>query len=299
MPSIRAVNWCFTLNNYTPAEEDHIKTLGDHADVVYCIAGREEGGNTGTPHLQGFIKFTGRTSMARAKTILGADRVHLETARNVIASIQYCEKEGNFFETGVRPATNGQGQRTDLMEFKRDVNEGMLDLREIREVHSEVYAMYTRFCLEYIRDHYPPREMEAHPLHQWQQDLNATLNLPPDDRTITFVVDLTGNNGKTWFSHYYSSLHPGNVQVMQPAPVKDMAFALDPTIRVLFMDAPRCKQGEFLQYSFLESVKNGYVFCQKYESHTKQLAKCHVVVMMNEHPDMSKLSADRYNIIVL
>jgi len=65
------------------------------------------------------------------------------------------------------------------------------------------------------------------------------------------------------------------------------------------MDAPRSKQGEYIQYDFLEEVKNGRVFCPKYESRMKRLGKCHVVVMMNEHPDLTKLSDDRYSIVTI
>lgn len=78
-----------------------------------------------------------------------------------------------------------------------------------------------------------------------------------------------------------------------------MAYALDPTIRVLFMDAPRSKQGEFIMYDFLEDLKNGFVFSSKYESRVKRLARVHIVVNMNEHPDMTKLSADRYHVITI
>jgi len=52
---------------------------------------------------------------------------------------------------------------------------------------------------------------------------------------------------------------------------------------------------EYLQYSFLESVKDGMIFSPKYDSTTKFMEqKCHVVVMCNELPDISKLSRDRY-----
>lgn len=294
MPSIRGVNWCFTLNNFTEEDVERIKGLESNDNVVYVIAGREVG-DSGTAHLQGFIKFASRVTMAQCKAAIGSNP-HVELTRNVNASIEYCKKENNFFEVGT--FAGGPGSRSDLDEFKEAVKGGMLSLKEIRESHSEVYAKYPRFCLEYVRDHYPEKEMEMHPLRDWQQQLNAALNLAPDDRTITFVVDVTGNSGKTWFAHYYASIHD-NCQVMQPGPKKDMAYALDPTIRVLFMDAPRSKQGEFIQYDFLEDVKNGYVFSQKYESHTKQLGKVHVVVMMNEYPDMTKLSQDRYRIVDL
>ena len=288
----RAKNWVFTLNNYTEADVTRLGTLPD--DVAYILFGREVGEN-GTPHLQGFISFSGRKRMAQVKTIIGGNP-HVEVCRNIAASLIYCKKENNFVEHG--EMTAGQGKRSDIESFKEDVKAGLLDLREVRERHSDVYARSLRFCLDYIQDHSPKKELPAHPLRQWQQDLNAILNVEADDRTIHFVVDLTGNGGKTWFAHYYDQLHDG-VQVIQPGRKADMAFCLDPTIRALFVDAPRSKQGEFIQYDFLEDIKNGYVFSSKYESRVKQLGKVHVVVMMNEHPDMLKLSADRYNVIVI
>lgn len=85
---------------------------------------------------------------------------------------------------------------------------------------------------------------------------------------------------------------------MLPAKKLDMAYALEPGLRVLFIDAPRSKHGDFIMHDFLGDVKNGYhVFRGKYESRFKKLDKIHEVVNMNEHPDMTKLSSDRYTII--
>ncbi len=78
-----------------------------------------------------------------------------------------------------------------------------------------------------------------------------------------------------------------------------MAFALEEDRRVIFFDCARSKQGVFLQYDFLEQVKNGMVFSPKFDSRFKYSKPPHVVVLMNEHPDMSRLSADRYRITVL
>ena len=75
-----------------------------------------------------------------------------------------------------------------------------------------------------------------------------------------------------------------------------MAHVLDSTNKVVFVDAPRSKQGEYLQCDFIEELKNGYVFSTKYESRFKRFHPPHVVIMMNEMPDMTKLSEDRYNI---
>lgn len=175
---------------------------------------------------------------------------------------------------------------------------GTLSLKELRETHSEVTAKYPSWCRAYISDNIPKREVADHPLRDWQRDLNTVLNAPADDRTVIFVVDTTGNQGKSWFADYYESLHD-NVQIILPARKVDMAYELNELTRVLFVDAPRSKQGEFIQYDFLEDIKNGRVFSPKYESRTKHLQKCHVVCLMNEQPDMTKLSHDRYQIINL
>ena len=78
-----------------------------------------------------------------------------------------------------------------------------------------------------------------------------------------------------------------------------MAYTLIPEPLVVFFDCPRSKQGEFIQYDFLEEVKNGFVFSSKYESRNKAFDSPHVVVFMDEQPDMTKLSEDRYNILEL
>ena len=287
----RAKNWCFTLNNYTQADVDRLANLG--ASAAYVVFGREIG-ESGTPHLQGFISFDDRKRLSQVKALIGGNP-HLEVARNIPAAIQYCKKDGDFEEFGEMPA--GQGRRTDLDSFKEAVKGGLTNIKEIRELHSEVYSKHRRFVYEYLADHAPDKSLSDHNHTPWQAELDDLLSEGADDRTIIFVVDYEGNSGKSWFAHHYTKNH-NNCQVMLPGKKADMAYALESDVRVLFVDAPRSKQGEYIQYDFLEDIKNGYVFSTKYESRVKQLNRCHVVVMMNEDPDMTKLSLDRYKIIL-
>lgn len=289
-----AKNWVFTLNNYTDEDVDRLKNSG--APLVYAVIGREVG-ESNTPHLQGMCCFSIRKRFAFVKGFIGAN-AHIEICRNVNHSETYCKKEGNFFIVGAKPVSN-QGQRSDMDAFKDDVKAGNISVVSVREIHSDLYARCPQFCLEYINDHMPKRSVPCYPLRPWQQELNQILNLPPHPREIIFVVDLVGNMGKTWFAHYYSSIHDNNVQVLLPGKKADMVYALECTSRVLFIDAPRSKQGEYLQYDFLEEVKNGYIFNSKYRSFVKSLEDIHVVVLMNECPDMTKLSQDRYKVINL
>jgi hypothetical protein len=262
--------------------------------VQYLVFGREVG-ESGTPHLQGFISFTERKR--RNQTIAITGQAHLTVARMPQEAATYCKKDGDFEEIGTMPEV-APGRRSDLELFKTAVLSGVTSPKDLRCDHSEVYAKYPRFCEAFVADQAPDRVIEPHVLNAWQVTLNQDLNRAPEDRKVIFLVGLTGNEGKSWFSHYYASLHD-RVQILLPGKKADMSYALDSTIRVLFIDAPRSKQGEYLQYDFLEDVKNGFVFSSKYESRNKSLSKCHVVVNMNEHPDMSKLSNDRYDVRII
>lgn len=286
----RARHWCFTLNNYQAADIERLTRL--QPDIDYLIFGKEVAA-TGTPHLQGFVSF--KTRVRRATAIERIGQAHLTVTRNVDQAIEYCKKEGDVTEIGTRPKGNGSGRRSDLDDFKAAVVAGEYRISVLRALFSDVVAKYPRFVSDFIQDSIPKRAVDPHPLRDWQQVLNRDLLLEPDRRKIIFIVDYTGNTGKSWFCHYYCGLHD-NAQVILPGKKADMAFILDPLIRVLFIDAPRSKQGEYLQYDFLEDVKNGYVFSPKYESRMKTMDKVHVVVMMNEQPDPLKLSRDRYDI---
>lgn len=289
--SIQTKNYCFTLNNYT---DDELRALEElSASVAYLIYGKEIG-DSGTPHLQGFVQFRSRIRFDPAKAKISG-RCHLERARDAQKARDYCTKDGDFTEFGTFSVA---GSRNDLEEFKMAVRSGSTDYSELRENHSKVFARYPRFCVEYIQDNAPEPEIQVYPLRTWQEELSQLLNRPPDDRKINFVVDLVGNTGKTWFAHYYKRLHK-DVQVLLPGKKSDLAYCINTSSRVIFLDAPRCKQNEFIFYDFLEEMKNGYIFSGKYESRFKTLRKLHVVVLMNELPDMDKLSVDRYNIIKL
>ena len=289
-------HYAFTCNNYTENDIASIAKSSDKSRVDYIIYGKEVS-KSGTPHLQGHVSFNKQTSIKRALKVLGI-QAHFSFARNTSNSIEYCKKDGDYVEYGTPPTvTNTRGKRSDLAAFKEAVKSGNRDKVQLREQHSEVYARHPRFCDAYILDNTPKVEVECHPLREWQQNLNDLLKHSPDRRTVHFVVDYKGNSGKTWFAQYYCSVHDKAV-ILEPSKKEHMAYALPDELRVLFVDCTR-EQCEFVNYSFLESCKNGMVFNTKYESRIKRYNPMHVVVMMNNDPDDTKLSEDRYNIIRL
>lgn len=289
----RSRNWCFTLNNYTDDDACLFHSLP--SGCKYAVVGKEVG-ESGTPHLQGFLTFLNPQRLTGLRRSWFAGRAHWEPARHPIEASDYCKKEGDYQEHGVAPIESSSSTRTDLSHFKEAVKGGCLDPKRLREDYSDVYAKYPRFCVDYLRDNTPRPDVECFELRPWQSDLYERLRHAPDRRSITFCIDYNGNSGKSWFCDYYAKCNE-RTQILTPGKYADMAMALDPTIRVLFMDCPRSKQGDFIQYDFLENVKNGRIFSGKYESGMKYLNPVHVVVMMNQDPDMSKLSEDRYILI--
>lgn len=319
----RVRNWTFTLNNYTPDDVDRLST--PNPLISYIIFGKEEGSGNQTRHLQGFVCFSVRKRLTGVRALISM-RAHYEVAKYTWNSIEYCKKEGDFTEVGDRsqvpfdepnrtagevmhaapaPAAAPQRQRrekeddeTKLEDLKTAINGGTTSIKELRESHSYTLAKYSKFASQYVRDKQPKPQLTVYPLHPWQETLNAKLILPAGDREIIFIVDSVGAQGKSWFAKYYMRHHE-KTQLLSPAKKADMARFVEETTRVFFFDCPRSKSS-FLQYDFLEELKNGYIFSPKYDSCSKELCEIpHVVVMMNEHPDMTRLSADRYSVTVL
>lgn len=299
---MRSKTWCFTYNNYS--EEDVTRILDLYpAHVKYIIFGREVGAS-GTPHLQGTVIFLTRKRLNQVTALIGA--AHVSVTANLPRSIEYCKKDGDFEERGTpegdapasNHARNGNDEDSKMDAFKESVKSGTYDMKTLRELHSEICASYPRFVIEYVNDHRPRHTVTPHPLREWQSELYSKLILPPDPRSIYFIVDVSGNAGKSWFARYYAGLHD-NAQIIIPGKKADMALVVREDAKVFFFDCPRSKQGDFLQYDFLEELKNGFIFSPKYQSVNKSLETPHVVVLMNERPDMEKLSRDRYKITIL
>lgn len=293
----RVKRWCFTLNNYTedeysaflPRDATGARTLPPILD--YIVVGKEIG-TFGTPHLQGFLSFCDRSRIAACKRL--SSRAHWEVARSVERAIDYCKKDGDFLEFGDKPSESKQGRRSDLESFKEAVKSGIRDVAQLREDFSTVCAQYPRFVESYLRDQHSPPIFQDHPLHSWQQDVVDLAMEEPDGRTICFVVDKLGNTGKSWLATYMELNVNKSVQVIRPGKFADMAYGYLEETEVVILDCPRSKQGDFIQYDFLEALKDGRLFSMKYESRMKRFTPPHVFVFMNEDPDMDKLSPDRY-----
>lgn len=296
-PSPKARRWCFTLNNYSPDELEHVNAFFAGPRVRYGIYGRETG-DGGTPHLQGFCILNQPIRFQSFKNAL-CPRAHLEVARGTSEqAADYCRKESDFHEVGVFPGQ--QGVRTDLTRFRDWIVS--LDFapsqRLIAQQFPSLFLRYPR--LTELGGHLRPQPdlMDAvAQLNPWQLNLDSVLRGEPDDRSIVFYVDPDGGKGKSWFVRYQMSKYPDETQFLSAGKRDDLAYAIDETKRVFLFDLPRGSM-EFFQYSVLEKLKDQLVFSSKYASRVKVLPlPVHVIVFCNEFPDMTAMTEDRYKLM--
>lgn len=295
MPTQNAAKrWCFTINNYTAVEQQAI--LDSSPNFDYLIVARELG-DSGTPHLQGFCVLQTKLRLRNVKALPGFARAHLEVSRGTPQEASaYCKKDGDFNEFGTLPAT--QGKRTDFGDLKDFIKASVTRPThvEIAEEFPSLWGRYRNACINFLDLFSQKPELVAGDLRNWQLELQNIVNEPADDRQIIFVVDPDGNNGKSWLTRYWFT-NRDDLQRLSVGKRDDLAFAVDISKKLFVFDVPR-GQSEFIQYCILEQLKDQMIFSPKYESTCKILpTKVHVVVFMNEDPDMSKMTPDRYRII--
>jgi len=286
--------WCFTINNYTAAEQQAIVDSVDNFD--YIVFGREHG-DSGTPHLQGFLCLKVKLRLNNVKALPGFQRAHLEVSRGTPKEASdYCKKDGDFEEYGTLP--DGQGRRSEFDTLKEWIKEQdpAPSHRDLAENFPSLWGRYRSAVLSFLELFGRKPTLVDGPLRPWQNALNDIIIQDPDDRKIIFVVDPDGNRGKSWLIRYWFSTRD-DVQRLSVGKRDDLAYAIDESKSLFVFDIPR-GQSEYLQYCILEQLKDRMIFSPKYDSRTKILSKTpHVVVFMNEDPDRNKMSRDRYRVM--
>lgn len=291
--------WCWTLNNYTDAEIAKIDLCGDGDECTYLIYGYEVG-DSGTPHLQGFVIFTHSQRLEQAKQLI-SDRCHFEpTGGTSPQAADYCKKDGNFKESGILP--NSQGKRSDWDRYEDWIKslERLPTRRELCCKFPALYSRYSKKCYEIATHHLPPPNLvgDNEPRFGWQSRLQARIQAEKfNEREVDFVVNPEGKAGKTWMCQWAISRFSEKVQILRIGKRDDLAYSIDETKSIFLLDCPR-NQMQFLQYSVLESLKDRMIFSPKYESCLKILSVVpYVAVFCNEEPDVTEMTDDRFNII--
>lgn len=154
----------FTFNNY---DEEQIReaaaTWQDY--FTYLGFGEEIAPTTGTPHLQGLVRFANSCRPAGASRELGrcfsvrdGQHIHVERARGTFAQAKaYCSKEGRFQQFGQEPA---QGKRTDLSIVTEKLSNGESMESAIQE-HPAVFVRCYKGLVAYQQLLQPRRDFKT------------------------------------------------------------------------------------------------------------------------------------------
>ena len=132
--SVKSSRWVFTVNNWKPDDEDTFQNL----DCKYLVYGKEVG-DSGTPHLQGFVTFRGQKRLSALKKV--HQTAHWEVAKGTSPqAAKYCKKDGDYFEKGDTPS---QGKRSDL-QLVADLIKAGTSIQEVADEHPTTYMKYGR-----------------------------------------------------------------------------------------------------------------------------------------------------------
>jgi len=153
-PPKKSRGWCFTWNNY---DEKSIGTLehviGVGSKYIYGI----EKGESGTPHLQGYIWFKSARHFEAVKKLL--PKCHIEKAKGTKKqNFEYCSKDGQYFTN----MNDKKGYRKKLLDSYEsvvwrpwqqqviDIIEGEPDARAINWVHEPNGNAGKSFLAKYL-----------------------------------------------------------------------------------------------------------------------------------------------------
>lgn len=214
--SHQAKHWVFTLNN--PTLTTQVITEG----YDYLVVGNEVG-ESGTPHWQGYVCFTGKGKrLAACKKLLPG--AHWEIARGTPEEAsKYCKKDGVYEEDGKLPLTQAQGVKRNWdaafqLATEGRINEIDADLR-IRYYHAfkriqqdnptkpadigkldniwyygEPGVGKSKRAREELGNYYDK------PLNKWWDGYKGEENILLDD--VDKVHQVLGHHLKRWGDHY-------------------------------------------------------------------------------------------------
>lgn len=163
----RKRRYCLTLNNPTDEELEHIKDLesSNLKRGIFCL----EVGESGTPHIQGFIHMKNAMTFSAVKKMLGTQRVHIEAAKGTdYEAWTYCMKdvEGKGASIvcmrGDEPSI--EGELSDWEKIAQMVKDGASNLEIIAKYPSiaiRCQSALEKYRLEWDRQNAGWRDLEV------------------------------------------------------------------------------------------------------------------------------------------
>jgi hypothetical protein len=234
---------------------------------------------------------------------------HFEACRDLLDSRSYCrkkqgEKKGDvwwhqewrkpgYVERGLAAAkpANAAGL---LFERCRDMavsGDSWVSIRRVFALENPmVFGRISKQLEEVYKAVSAPKVVVNPVLRPWQSMLEARLTGVADGRTITWVYDPIGNNGKSWLCNY---LVRNKGAIVLDGKSTDMYYGYNEQ-KVVCMDIAR-GQSENMAHLHVaaEKIGSGTIFNSKYESGMKVFDPPHIVIFANVRHDAAMWTAGR------
>lgn len=271
----RAKAWCFTINN--PDRSTLATLLESSADIIsYAVWSLEEGEN-GTPHVQGYVKFTNKRVFNAVKRVVGV-RAHVEASRgSEQANYEYISHTGSHSDKhglldgpwSIGSRTD-RGKRNDLL-LLREAVKGVRKFDQLyeRDDIAMVLAKHTQYAqkLYTLERNKKMEKLEFPELYCWQYGILYYLNQKWKTREIYWVWSSLSGTGKSSFGQYISSRYD---TLIADGEYKDILYAYSDQ-DVIWFDISRTEQLSSSLLATLEKLSNGglqmstkYQSCQKH-----------------------------------
>lgn len=295
-------SWIFTINTYTHQDVEEVYALQAKANVLYAAYELES-----RPHIQGYITLkrsmrrAGLSKLIKRASIRKANGSKEQNERYILMGYKKQDDGTEVLKDFNIPflalERSSQGDRSDIKEaVEVAVKHG---LKRAAEEHPEVVVKYHKGIKE-VAKLLLKVEVDADPPPQQAMDwFNQNFSDPPDARTIHWVYDQKGGWGKSLLTDWILD-NKEAIDVM--GQTQHIAQALrsyqeenggKSPVYVIF-DIPKTKMsGHTVNYEAMEFLKNGRIFCPKWDSRTLRFKRPHVIVFANEIPDPLAFSEDR------
>ncbi|QMW68700.1 replication-associated protein [Crucivirus-190] len=286
-------DFVFTYNNYNDEVETRIKAFGEQY-ARYIVYGREIAPTTGTKHLQGYIYLKSSNTRKSLIKHIGKCYIAPRSRRATFEqAITYCKEDGDFYEFGKAPITKHATISTRWIILKEEMKKGT-PIEELMASNLDLFIKYPSGCknaYNILRPKVNFDLLKEYPtLRPFQKDIIDYVQTQPEKRKILWICD-NGRSGKSelvahLLTHY-------KFIYLENAKTQDIAHAWNGE-HVLF-DLPRVSE-EHLNYSALESLKNGRIFSSKFDSQSKCYNRPHIIIFANYTPNISSLTMDKWDI---
>jgi len=136
-------------------------------------------------------------------------------------------------------------------------------------------------------------------LYPWQEEIKDRCLAQPDDRTVNYVIDPIGKQGKSKFVKYMCYHHKAVLSTWGKTGDIINLVSKASNREIFLFDLSRTKPKDWARDDIaaaMEQIKNGHIVNWKFETGALMFDPPHVWCFSNQPPNLSSMSNDRWQL---